>query len=249
MDIQNKNIIVTGGAKGIGKTIAIKLLEENANVGIFDIDEKELNKIKTQFPEIYVKKCDVSEKQQVKQSIDDFFLKFNQIDALINNAALVYNSPTVSFSQGGFKFHDLQKWDEVISTDLNSVFYMSIGVIEKMIIKRTKGIIINISSISSTGNAGQPAYSAAKAGVNALTVAMSKELSSFKIRVAGIAPGYAETNTTVNSMSESVIKDIKKRIPLRRLATLEEITEGVLFILKNEYFNGKILELDGGLRI
>lgn len=249
MEITDKNVIITGGVKGIGNTILHILLQEGANIGVFDIDDIELEKLFNKNPEIFIKRCDVSDKKQVKVSIDEYYSKFNRIDILINNAAMVYNSPIINFSQEGFKLHDMELWDKIIATDLSSVFYMSAFVVEKMILKRTKGVIINISSICSAGNAGQSAYSAAKSGINALTVTMAKELSLLGIRVAGIAPGFVGTETTLNSMTENVLNDWKKRIPLRRLGKPEEVADAVIFIIKNDYFNGRILRLDGGLRI
>ncbi len=249
MEIENKNIIVTGGASGIGKAIVEYLVKLRANVCVFDINEEALNNLKTNFSTIYVRKCDISDKVQVKESIDDIFSKFNKIDILINNAAFIYSSPVISFDKEGFKLHDLEMWDKVISIDLNSVFYMSANVIQKMIKKRTKGLIINISSICSAGNAGQPAYSAAKSGVNALTITMAKELGAFGIRVVGIAPGYVETKTTINSISESYLNDLKNKTPLRRLGKPEEVAECIVFVIKNDFYNGRILELDGGLRL
>ena len=247
--IENKNIIVTGGASGIGKEIVKELSKRKARVGVFDISEEMLQTLRKEFPEIYFKKCDVSNSVQVKESVNNFFAKFNKIDVLINNAALIYNSPIISFNKEGFKIHDMEMWDKVISTDLSSVFYVSTYVIEKMVLKRTKGLIINISSICSVGNAGQPGYSAAKSGVNALTTTMAKELGAFGIRVAGIAPGYVDTETTIKSVSESILKDLKSKTPLRRLGKPEEIVDSVIYIIKNNFFNGRILEVDGGLRL
>ena len=248
VDLEDKKVIVTGGAKGIGKSLVEKLLTENAIVGVFDIDKDALNKLKEDNPNLFCKVCDVSDNDQIEKAIDEFFNKFQAIDVLINNAGMPRNSPLISLA-GGIKKHDVKIWDEVIAANLSSVFYMTLHVAEKMIKKRTKGVIINVSSISANGNAGQTAYSAAKAGVNALTKTWAKELNSLGIRVAGIAPGFTKTNTTLNIMSEKVIDEWNKKIPLRRMAEPSEIADGILFIIKNDYFNGKVLELDGGLII
>ena len=112
---------------------------------------------------------------------------------------------------------------------------------------RSKGLIINISSISANGNAGQSAYSAAKAGVNALTKTWSRELSMFGIRTAGIAPGFFDTPATHTALKENTLKKIISEIPSKRLGNLEELTKSVLFIIENDFFNGKILEIDGGM--
>ena len=132
---------------------------------------------------------------------------------------------------------------------MDSVFYVSANVAEKMILNRTKGVIINISSVAASGNAGQSAYSAAKSGVNSLTKTWAKELGLLGIRVAGVSPGFCETNSTKNVMGVEVLNEVKKEIPLRRLGKVEEIANGTIFAIKNDYFHGKVLEIDGGLSV
>lgn len=249
MNLKDKNVIVTGGANGIGRCLVEKLVNEGASVGVFDIDREGLNQLKEDNPGIYCRVCDVSDSKQVKESVEEFYNQFKRIDVLVNNAAFIYNSLLISLTPGGMKKHDIDTWDKVIATDLSSVFYMTVNVVEKMLLNRTRGVIVNVSSICASGNAGQSAYSAAKAGVNALTVTWAKELSLLGIRVAGIAPGYTETETTIQSMSEDVLKDWIKKVPLRRLGKPDEIADGIIFIIKNDFINGKVLELDGGLRM
>jgi len=249
MDLRNKKIIVTGGTGGIGKAVVQRLLDEGAIVGVFDIDLDGTNKLMESHHNLYGRLCDVSDSEQVKTSVNEFFCQFKTIDILINNAAFIYNSPLISLTKEGIRQHPIDMWNKVIATDLNSVFFMTLYVVEKMILTRTKGVIVNVSSIAAAGNAGQSAYSAAKAGVNGLTITWAKELSLFGIRVAGIAPGFTKTDTTLRSMNESVLNEWIKKVPLKRLGAPEEIAEGILFILRNDFCNGKILELDGGLRI
>jgi len=138
-------------------------------------------------------------------------------------------------------------WNKVLASDLSSVFYMTSCIVDKMITTRTRGVIVNISSISASGNAGQSAYSAAKAGVNALTAVWAKELSPMGIRVLAIAPGFTETDSTKEAVAETTLRETIKRVPLRRLGRPDEIAEGVLSAIRNDFFNGKVMELDGGL--
>ena len=249
MEIKDKRVIVTGGASGIGKSLVEKLVDWGAVVGVFDVDQAAIEKLEENSPTIYCKICDVSDSRQVEESVDEFFSRFGVIDILVNNASIIHNELLVSLDKGKLMKHDTDIWDKIIATNLSSVFYMTSQVVERMFSKRTKGLIVNVSSICAAGNVGQSAYSAAKAGVNALTVTWAKELSVLKIRVAGIAPGFAQTETTIRSMSENVLNDWKKKTPLRRMATSNEIADGILFIIQNDFFNGRVLELDGGLRI
>jgi len=249
MELKDKRVIVTGAAKGIGLSVVDKLLSEGATVGVFDIDTENLDKLKKGNRNVYCKECDVSNYKQVEILVNEFYDEFKQIDILINNAAFIYNSPLIGVTAGGIKKHDISMWDKTITTDLSSVFYMTVNVVEKMILNRTRGVVVNVSSICASGNAGQCAYSAAKAGVNSLTVTWAKELSLMGIRVVGVAPGYTETKTTVDSMGENVLKEWIKKIPLKRLGKVDEISQGIMAVIKNDFFNGKVFEVDGGLRI
>jgi 3-oxoacyl-[acyl-carrier protein] reductase len=129
------------------------------------------------------------------------------------------------------------------------VFYMTVCIVEKMITTRTKGVVVNISSVSASGNPGQSAYSAAKAGVNALTATWAKELSAMGIRFVAVAPGFTETESTKEVMSDAVLQEMIKKVPLRRLGKPQEIARGVVSVIENDFFNGKVIELDGGLVI
>jgi len=245
--LNGKIVIVTGGVKGIGLQIVKQLLAEDATVSIFDIDKPGLKKVKEEFPQIHAVECDLTNAANVETSVNRLYDEFDQIDILINNAGFLYNSPLVQFAPGGIKKHDITMWNNVINVNLSSLFYMTVNVAEKMLQKRTRGVIANISSVCASGNRGQSAYSAAKAGVNALTATWAKELGILGIRVVGIAPGYTDTDSTHNVLNEEMVKEIKRDIPLRRLAKSEEIAYGIISVIKNDYFNGKVLELDGGL--
>ena len=122
-------------------------------------------------------------------------------------------------------------------------------LVEHMIKLRTKGVIINISSICACGNEGQTAYSAAKAGVNAMTVTWSKELGRWGIRTNAVAPGFIGTDSTRDALNEVVLKHIQSNTPLRRLGQAEEVAQAVITLIKNDFINGIVLDVNGGLRI
>ncbi len=249
MILQDKKVIVTGGVKGIGYGIVAKLHHEGAAVGVFDVDTEGLAQLQKTYSNIFCTKCDVTDYVQVEEAIRRYCEAFEHIDILINNAGILYSSPLISLTTRGIAKHPIDMWEKVLSANLSSVFYMTLHVVEKMVAKRTKGIIVNISSVSAAGNPGQTAYSAAKAGVNALTATWAKELSLLGIRVVGIAPGYTDTESTKSAVNEPVLKDIVKRVPLRRLGRVDEISDAVISVIKNDFINGKVIEVDGGLVI
>jgi 3-oxoacyl-[acyl-carrier protein] reductase len=249
MNLKDKKVIVTGGMKGIGKAVVLDLLDEGATVGVFDKDVKGFGNLQQSNSDVCCIECDVTDHVKVATAVDRFYNDFGEINALINNAGILFSAPLIRLTPQGVVKHDINMWEKVIATDLSSVFYVTTNVVEKMILKRTKGVIVNISSICAAGNAGQSAYSAAKAGVNALTVTWAKELGLLGIRVIGIAPGFFDTESTHNALSDDHIKHVVKEVPLRRLGKTDEIAHCITSVLQNDYINGKIIEIDGGLTI
>ena len=247
MEIKNKNVLVTGGANGIGRALVEVLIAEGANVGVLDIDEAGLGRLKKDFKEVLCISCDVSDSKKVKEAVEEFSSTFKTIDILVNNAAIIYSSPLVSIAPGSVKMHDVNMWDKVISTNLSSVFYTSSAAVEKMISTRTRGVIINMGSIGALGNPGQSAYSSAKAAISALTSVWSKELGPFGIRAVCVAPGFTKTETTMTAMQENVLQEWIKKVPVKRLGEVSEVVDAILFAIKNDFVNGKTLPIDGGL--
>jgi len=145
--------------------------------------------------------------------------------------------------------HNLDSFRKSITANLDSVFIMTSTVVEQMVMHRTKGVIVNISSISAGGNEGQTAYSAAKAGVNAMTATWSKELGKLGIRCNAVAPGFIDTDSTRNALNESTIKRILSNTPLSRLGNAEEVAQAVASVITNDFMNGVVLNINGGLTI
>lgn len=249
MNIRGKKVIVTGGVRGLGRSVVDKLVSKEALVTIFDLNAKGLEELREEQQSVHCVACDISDYEQVVAATTRYHERFGVADVLINNAGILYSAPLIKITASGIEKHDVAMWDKVLAADLSSVFYMTICVVEKMVATRTRGVIVNISSISAAGNAGQSVYSAAKAGVNALTATWAKELSPMGIRVVAVAPGFTDTESTKQALSEAVLRETVRKIPVRRLGRPEEIADGVLCVLKNDFFNGKIFELDGGLII
>jgi 3-oxoacyl-[acyl-carrier protein] reductase len=185
----------------------------------------------------------------LKPLFNDVCKDFNSIDGLINNAGVTSDALLVKAADGKvLSKMSLEEFHRVIAVDLRGVFLCGREAAVHMVESRRGGVIINVSSISRAGNIGQTNYAAAKAGVAAMTVTWAKELARYNIRVAGIAPGFSETR-----MVATIPPKVKDRpistIPLRRLARPEQIGRAALFILHNDYYDGRVLEIDGGLRL
>ena len=240
-----KVAIVTGGAKGIGRSIAYKLLENNFKVAVWDNDNQALSELKKS--EFFLPiLCDVLDESQIESSLLKTFKLFKNIDVLVNNAGFIYSEPLINIMVKN-KRHSVETWKNVIDINLTAPFIVGSFVAEHMIMRRIKGVIVNISSLSAKGNVGQTAYSAAKAGLESMTKVWSKELGSFGIRCVAIAPGFIETEAMYRSLSVEKIEELKQQNPLRRFGKDENISSTVLFAINNDYVNGCVLGIDGGL--
>ena len=247
MELRGKRVIVTGGVRGLGRAMVNQLIANQAAVTVFDVNVAGLDELSKQPGGVKCIECDLANHEKVIKATNEYHEMFGAAEVLINNAGILYSEPLIKFTPGGVARHDIAMWNKVLASDLSSVFYMTACVVEKMITTRTRGVIVNISSVSAAGNAGQSAYSAAKAGVNALTAVWAKELSPMGIRVVAVAPGFTETDSTKEAVSESALRETIKKVPLRRLGKPEEIAKGVISVIENDFFNGKVFELDGGL--
>lgn len=248
MNNKNLKIIITGAASGFGSFLADYLKDKAARLFLIDINNEGLHKF-IGVPNIDLYSCDLTDFEQTTMIIREIFKKEPETNVLINNAGIIHSELLINFFNRQDRRHSKENWDKMLNVNLTTVFNCSVNVIDNMIRSKVKGLIINISSISANGNAGQSVYSAAKAGVNALTATWSRELSMFNIRTAGIAPGFFDTPSTHIALKENIVKKIINEIPSNRLGQFDELAKAVEFIIENEYFNGKILEIDGGLTL
>ncbi len=239
----DRTILITGIAGEIGAHLASELTTDGWKVCGLDLRTPPRSAI----GDVSFLECDLSDARETEARIETFHEQFGAFDAVINCAGLIASAPLVSFVDGKLTHHDTKLWDQVLSSCLSSAFYVTAATVPRMVAAARKGVIINISSVCSGGNPGQAAYSAAKAGLNGMTAALAKELGAVGIRVAALSPGYLDTDSTRTHVAPAKLKEIRNRIPLRRLGRLEEAASAVRFILSNEYVNGKVIELDGGL--
>jgi 3-oxoacyl-(acyl-carrier-protein) reductase len=248
--LENKVAIVTGAARGIGEAIAVKFAEQGANVAFTYVSDSSAERaaaLEEKLKALNVKakayKSNAGNFEQCESLVADVLSEFGQIDICVNNAGISRDNLLLRMSP--------EQWEEVLNTNLNSVFYMTKQVLKPMM-KARSGSIINMSSVIGVmGNAGQTSYAASKAGIIGFTKSVAKELGSRNIRCNAIAPGFIETDMTSylneNSGAEKYLADI----PLNRFGKPEDIANLALFLASDlsSYITGQTISACGGLNI
>lgn len=245
-----KSALITGGTAGIGKAIALLFVQNGANVSIWGtnreraeqtVQELEAAKIDSN-QKIQMQLVNVAKTADVEQAIGSLLTAFGKVDILVNNAGITRDNLLMKMSE--------EDWDEVLATNLKSV-YNTCRALCRSMMKARSGSIINISSvIGLTGNAGQVNYASSKAGMIAFTKSLAKELASRNVRVNSVAPGYIETQMT-ESLPPAVKEAILSKIPLGRIGQPSDIAQAVLFLGSDlsGYITGQVLTVDGGMVI
>jgi 3-oxoacyl-[acyl-carrier protein] reductase len=240
-----KTVLVTGSAGDIGSYIAGHFSKHGWTV--VGVDKKLQDTYSVSGLEHH--HCDLSDPAASSELFKILSSKHGAFDVVINCAGMIANEAVVSMAEGEFKLHNFNSWDEIIRSNLYTAFNVSVPCIGEMIKERKQSIIINISSVMAKGNPGQAAYSAAKAGLNGMTMAMAKELGPVGIRVVAIAPGFFDTPSTRTSVTEEKLESYRASIPLKKLGDPMDIVRTIEWIIETEYVNGTVVELDGGLTI
>jgi 3-oxoacyl-[acyl-carrier protein] reductase len=192
---------------------------------------------------------DVTDESQVVRTFDAVAADFGRFDVLVNNAGITRDALLVKAQERAIHAKmSLAQWQAVIDVNLTGVFLCGREAAERMIQFGNGGLVVNISSISREGNPGQTNYSAAKAGVAAMTVVWAKELARYGIRVAAIAPGFCATDI-LGAMKPEMVERVKAAVPLKRLGEPAEIAATAVFIAENDFVTGRVIEVDGGLRL
>lgn len=237
-EFKDKVVIVTGGSRGIGKAIAVKLAEAGAKVTVTYKNSIE----SAEFDAAGIKhaQCDASVTADVQAFVDAVVKDNGRVDILVNNAGLTKDGLLMRMSEGD--------WDAVLNTNAKGVFNFTKAVCRQMISQK-QGKIINISSVVGiTGNAGQANYAASKAAVIGFTKSIAKELASRNINVNCIAPGYVDTDMT-SKLSDTIKQGILQSVPLKRIGSGDDIANAVMFLASDAsaYITGQTLCVDGGM--
>ncbi|MDQ3337850.1 MAG: SDR family oxidoreductase [Myxococcota bacterium] len=253
MQLSSLKIIVTGAAQGMGAHFARRLAEAGAQVAAGDVKEEGLAALAEStrgLPgKVHTRKLDVSSEADVGAFVDWSFGAMNGLNGLINNAGILRDGLLVKKDRTTGEITKLSKdyWDQVIAVNLTGATFMVRDTVAKMAAAEQKpGVIVNMSSIARHGNRGQSNYSAAKAALAANTLTWSREFAAFGIRVGAVAPGMIETPMT-QGMNQKARDALVANIPVGRIGLPEDIWVAVKFVLECDYFNGRTIDVDGGL--
>jgi len=253
MQIQGKTVIITGGGRGIGREMAKSFAERGANLALFDLNQADLDETARLCAAHGVQArgylVNVTQEATVTAGMDAVATDFGGIDVLINNAGGVKDGLLIKSKDGAVTGKmTLDQWQAVIDINLTGVFLCGREAAERMVKRGQGGVIINISSVSRHGNPGQTNYSATKAGVAAMAEVWAKELARYGIRTGSIAPGYTRTDILA-AMRPEILDKLTAQVPLRRLGEASEIAHAAIFIVENDFFTGRCVDVDGGMRI
>lgn len=245
LDLSNKNAIVTGASRGIGKAVAVKLASLGANIAVVYAGNAEkaaetVSEIEALGVKAKAYCCDVSSFDAAKELVAAVIEDFGGVDILVNNAGIVKDCLVLSMKEEDF--------DKVINVNLKGTFNMIKNVYQHMMKKR-RGRIINLSSVVGlNGNAGQANYAAAKAGIIGMTKSVAKELAARGVTVNAIAPGFIDTDMT-SALSDKSKEAILGAIPVKKMGNPNDIANAVAFLASDEaaYITGEVLRVDGGM--
>ncbi len=252
MELQDKVVVITGAAGGLGKTFAQDFAAQGAHLALVDLNAEKLSEVRDLCTaqgvksEIYT--ADVSQETAVEELFEQIVQDFGTLDGVINNAGIIRDSLLVKKKEDKITKMSISQWQHVLDVNLTGVFLCGRETAAQLLKLGRPGVIVNISSISRAGNMGQTNYSASKAGVMAMTVTWAKELSRYGIRVGAVAPGYAKTEM-IMAIRPEVQEKLLSTIPLRRFAEPSEISHSVRYIFENDFFTGRVIEADGGMRL
>ncbi len=251
MNLQDKVIVITGGAQGLGLEMARMCADNGAALALIDMNTEQLAAAATELRATGVRvetyAANVADETSVEQTFAAIAADFGGIDGLINNAGILRDGLLLKYKDGVLTGKmPLQQFQSVIDVNLTGVFLCGREAAALMVQTGRKGVIINMSSVARGGNMGQTNYAASKAGVVAMTVTWARELGRYGIRVGAIAPGVIRT-----AMTDAMKPEARERLvamkPVGRLGEAAEIAHTAKYIFENDFFTGRVVEIDGGI--
>ncbi len=240
INLANKKVLITGATGGIGGSLAKKFLSLNAKVLGTGTNLEKLEKLKSEFSDIKVKKFDISSHSQIEKFIDEVHEELDGLDVLINNAGINRDNLSIRLKD--------DEWQKVIDVNLTSTFLLSKYAIKKMM-KNNKGRVINITSIvGHTGNIGQSNYAASKAGIIGMSKSLSAEYAKKNITINCVSPGFIVSDMT-SSIPEKIKSILLAKIPMGKMGSGEDVSNCAAFLSSDEasYITGETIHVNGGM--
>ena len=240
ISFKNKNVLITGATGGIGNELVKKFITLGANVLATGTKSEKLDTIKKKYPDIRIKKFDISEHPRIEEFIDNVVLELGGLDVLVNNAGINMDNLSIRMKD--------EEWIKVINVNLSSTFLLSKHSIRKML-KSKFGRIVNITSVvGHTGNLGQSNYAASKAGIIGMSKSLAAEYAKKNITVNCVSPGFIVSDMTKN-IAEKIKLYLTSKIPMGKLGTGEDVSNCVAFLSSDQasYITGETIHVNGGM--
>ncbi|MBR9726859.1 SDR family oxidoreductase [Shewanella intestini] len=252
MELKGKVVVITGGAGGLGLAMAHDFAAQGAKLALIDVDQDKLERACADIgaaTEVQGYALDITDEEDVVAGFQYIREDLGAVDVLVNNAGILRDGLMIKAKDGKVTNRmSYEQFQSVINVNLTGSFLCGREAAAAMIEGNNQGVIINISSVARAGNMGQSNYSASKAGVAAMSVGWAKELARYNIRSVAVAPGVIATEMTA-AMKPEALERMEKMVPVGRLGQSSEIASTVRFIIENDYVNGRVFEIDGGLRL
>ncbi|MDF2152113.1 SDR family oxidoreductase [Vibrio sp. CAU 1672] len=252
MELTNKVIAITGAGQGLGKQMALSLAESGVQLALIDQNPDLLRETQAECEALgitvrsYV--TNVTDEQQVAAAFEQIEADFQQLNGVVNNAGIMRDGMFVKVRDGQVTTMSLEQFQSVMDVNVTGTFLCGREAAKVMLNTDSKGVIINISSVARAGNMGQTNYSASKAAVATMSAVWAKELGRYGIRAVAIAPGVIKTAMT-DQIKPPAMTRLLGMIPVGRLGLAEEIASTIKYALENEFVTGRVLEVDGGMRM